>query len=135
MVSVLLALAAPAAPQSLQEGVDLVTSVSNDLLPGFLGALAVHHANVVIGPFGVASNLAMLLEAGSGKTRQEVLGALNVTLDDIATLRVGFKAYCDLFLVSFYFSFMEPPTDFEYCSTYLYKGSLLQAYTQNFLHH
>lgn len=95
-----LLLLSPARPQSLQEGVDLVTKISNNLLPDFLGALSVGSSNVIIGPFGVASNLVMLLEASNGKTRDEILRALNVSVDDIAALRVGFSAYCNLFLVS-----------------------------------
>lgn len=86
--------------QTLPESVDLVTKISNNLLPDFLGALSVGNSNVVIGPFGVATNLVMLLEASNGKTRDEILRALNVSADDIASLRVGFSAYCNLFLVS-----------------------------------
>jgi len=97
-----------ASSQSLQEGVDLVTRVSNDLFPSLYGALAPGQTNVVFGAFGITNNLAMLLEASSGKTRQEIMKVLNVTLEDIAALRVGFKAYCTLFLVIKYTCLVSP---------------------------
>jgi serine protease inhibitor len=64
-----------------------------------LKALAPGRENLVFAPFGLATNVAMLLEAASGDTAKEILKALNVSSNSVPDLRIGFKAYCDTFEV------------------------------------
>jgi hypothetical protein len=66
----------------------------------FLKALAPGRENLVFAPFGLATNVAMLLEAAGGDTAKEILRALNISSDSLSDLRTGFKAYCDTFEVS-----------------------------------
>ncbi|KAK6640777.1 hypothetical protein RUM44_012474 [Polyplax serrata] len=84
--------------QNVHYGVDLVTKLSNTWVPVIIKEISKEHENVVTSPYGLLSNLGMLLEATRGKTREEFLQALNITADDVGDLRKGFKAYCDLFL-------------------------------------
>lgn len=63
-------------------------------------ALAPGRENLVFAPFGLATNIAMLLEAANGDTAKEILKAVNISPNSIPDLRTGFKAYCDTFEVS-----------------------------------
>jgi serine protease inhibitor len=65
-----------------------------------LKALAPGRENLVFAPFGLATNIAMLLEAANGDTAKEILKAANISPKSIPDLRTGFKAYCDTFEVS-----------------------------------
>ncbi|KAJ8883248.1 hypothetical protein PR048_015089 [Dryococelus australis] len=65
-------------------------------------ALSPGRENLVFAPFGLATNLAMLLEAADGATASELRQALGLpaaaSLDE---MRLGFKAYFDSFELSF----------------------------------
>lgn len=76
-----------------------MTELSNNLIPKAFKE-AVDNENFIIGPFALASNIAMMMEGTSGKTKLEILRALNISGSDVDDMRKGFKAYCDLFLVS-----------------------------------
>lgn len=78
-------------------GVQLVTDFSNNLVPKLFQALAPGRENLVVAPFGLATNIAMLLEAANGDTAKEILKAVNISPNSIPDLRTGFKAYCDTF--------------------------------------
>ncbi|KAJ9577140.1 hypothetical protein L9F63_006262 [Diploptera punctata] len=81
----------------LLSGVQLVTDVTNNLVPKLFQALAPGRENLVFAPFGLATNLAMLLEGSQGETRKEILKALNLSPNSLDDLRVGFRAYCETF--------------------------------------
>uniref|UniRef100_A0A1V1FVF5 Putative serine protease 61 n=1 Tax=Reticulitermes speratus TaxID=60591 RepID=A0A1V1FVF5_9NEOP len=78
-------------------GVQLVTELSNSLVPKLFQALAPGRENLVFSPFGLTTNVAMLLEAANGNTAKEILKALNMSPESLPDLRTGFKVYCDTF--------------------------------------
>ncbi|KDR16748.1 leukocyte elastase inhibitor A-like [Zootermopsis nevadensis] len=78
-------------------GLQLVTDLSNNFVPKLFQALAPGRENLVFAPFGLATNVAMLLEAARGDTAKEILKALNISSNSLPDLRIGFKAYCDTF--------------------------------------
>ncbi|XP_063242491.1 serpin B8-like [Bacillus rossius redtenbacheri] len=79
-------------------GIHLVTAISNNLVPKLFQALSPGRENLVFAPFGLASNLAMLLEAAGGDTERELRRALDLpAAADLGEMRLGFKAYFDSF--------------------------------------
>ncbi|GLG99281.1 Putative serine protease 61 [Gryllus bimaculatus] len=83
--------------QDVQSAVQAVTTFSNSLVPKLYQALAPGRENVVFAPFGLATNIAMLLEAAEGETAEEILRTFSIAPDARDELRQGFKAYFDTF--------------------------------------
>ncbi|PSN41682.1 hypothetical protein C0J52_07698 [Blattella germanica] len=83
--------------EDLLSGVQLVTDLSNHLVPKLFQALAPGRENLVFAPFGLATNIAMLLEGAHGDTAKEILKALNLSPKSLDNMRTGFKAYCETF--------------------------------------
>ncbi|XP_066996136.2 serpin B8 [Anabrus simplex] len=96
VVVVLTQLIAPSL-QDIQSGVQAVTTFSNNLVPKLFQALAPGRENLVFAPFGLATNVAMMLEAADSNTAREILTAFNIAADGREELRIGFKAYFDTF--------------------------------------
>ncbi|XP_034248353.1 serine proteinase inhibitor A3K-like [Thrips palmi] len=86
------ALAADNEGPEIGTAVALVTNSSNNLVPVLFKELAVPGENLVLAPFGVATNLGMVLEGARGQAAAELRAALGVNETHAELLRTGFRA-------------------------------------------